>query len=45
MQKLFTFFSKNISIYATFNDKNFNDTDKLTNDILSFEQLGPEVSG
>ena len=33
------FFSKNISIYAIFNDQNFNDT--LTNDIVSFEQLGP----
>ena len=34
------FFSKNISIYAIFNDQNFNST--LTNDIVSFEQLGPE---
>ena len=33
------FFSKNISIYAIFNDQNFNDT--LTNGIVSFEQLGP----
>ena len=33
------FFSKNISIYAIFNDQSFNDT--LTNDIISFEQLGP----
>ena len=33
------FFSKNISVYATFNDQSFNDT--LTNDIVSFEQLGP----
>ena len=32
------FFSKNISIYAIFNDQSFNDT--LTNDIFSFEQLG-----
>ena len=40
MQKLLTFFSKNISVYATFNDQNFNDT--LTNDIASFEQMGPE---
>ena len=32
------FFSKNISIYAIFNDQSFNDT----NDIVSFEQLGPE---
>ena len=33
------FFSKNISVYAIFNDQSFNDT--LTNDIISFEQLGP----
>ena len=33
------FFSKNISVYANFNDQSFNDT--LTNDIVSFEQLGP----
>ena len=33
------FFSKNISEYAIFNDQNFNDT--LTNDIVSFEQVGP----
>ena len=40
MQKLVTFFfSKNISVYAIFNDQSFNDT--LTNDIVSFEQLGP----
>ena len=40
MQKLLTFFfSKNISIYAIFNDENFNNT--LTSDIVSFEQLGP----
>ena len=32
-------FSKNISVYAIFNDQSFNDT--LTNDIVSFEQLGP----
>ena len=39
MQKLLTFFSKTISVYAIFNDQSFNDT--LTNDIESFEQLGP----
>ena len=33
------FFSKNISVYAIFNDTSFNGT--LTNDIVSFEQLGP----
>ena len=41
MQKLLTFFSKNISIYPVFNDQRFNDT--LTNDIVSFEQLGPVI--
>ena len=34
------FFSKNNSIYAIFNDQSFNDM--ITNDIISFEQLGPE---
>ena len=33
------FFSKNISAFAIFNDQSFNDT--LTNDIVSFEQVGP----
>ena len=41
MQKLLTFFSKNINIYAIFNDQSFNDT--LTNDIITFEQLGPKL--
>ena len=40
MQKLLTFFSKNISMYAIFNDQTFNDT--LNNDIVSFEQLGSD---
>ena len=31
------FSAKNISIYAIFNDKTFNDT--LTNNIINFEQL------
>ena len=35
------FFSKSISVYALLNDQSFNDT--LTNDIVSFEQLGPGV--
>ena len=35
------FFSKNISPYAIFKDQNFNNT--LTNNIVSFEQLGPGV--
>ena len=34
------FFSKDISIYAIFNDKSFKYM--LTNDIISFEQLGQE---
>ena len=33
------FFSKNISLFTIINDQNFNDM--LTNDIVSFEQLGP----
>ena len=33
------FFSKNICIYAVFNDQSF--SDMLTKDIVSFEQLGP----
>ena len=32
------FFSKNISVYAIFNDQSFNNM--LTNDIVSFKQLG-----
>ena len=40
MQKLLTFFSKNISIHAIFSDQSFNDM--LTNHIISFEQLGPD---
>ena len=39
LQKLVTFFRKIISMYALFNDQSFNNT--LTNDIVSFEQLGP----
>ena len=35
------YFSKNISVYVIFNDQNFND--RLTNDIVNFEQLGPDV--
>ena len=33
------FFSKNINVYAIFNDQSFNDA--LINDVVSFEQLGP----
>ena len=35
------FSAKNISVYAIFNDQSFNDT--LSNDIVSFEQLGPDI--
>ena len=35
------FFSKNISVYSIFNDQSFTCNDALTNDIVSFEQLGP----
>ena len=41
MQKLLTFFSKNISVYAIFNDQSFNST--LTNDTISFEHFGPKL--
>ena len=34
------FFSKNISVYAIFIDQSLNGM--LTNDIVSFEQLGPD---
>ena len=37
------FFSKNISVYAIFNDQSFNNT--LTNNIVSFEQLGSVLLG
>ena len=33
------FSAKNISVYAILNDQSFNDM--LTNNIVSFEQLGP----
>ena len=33
------FFSKNICVYAIFNDQSLNDM--LTNNIVSLEQLGP----
>ena len=38
MQKLLTFFQQ--KYYAIFNDQSFNDM--LTNNIVSFEQLGSE---
>ena len=42
MQKLLMFFSKNISVRVCtiFNDQSFNDM--LSNNIVSFEQLGPD---
>ena len=44
MQKLLTFFFEQkykitVHVYAIYNDQSFNHT--LTNDIVSFEQLGP----
>ena len=36
------FLSKSISVYAIFNDQSCNDT--LTKDIISFEQLGPDIN-
>ena len=45
------FFSKNINVDAIFNDQSFNNTltndivTSLTNDIVSFEQLGPDLLG
>ena len=35
------FFSKHISKYAIFNNQSFNNM--LTNDIVSFEQMGPDI--
>ena len=35
------FLSKNIGVYAIFNDQSFNST--LNNDISCFEQLGADV--
>ena len=42
MQKLLTFFQKKKknSVYAVFNDQSFNN--RLTDNIISFEQLGPD---
>ena len=34
------FFSRNISVYVISNDQSFDDP--LTNDIVSFDKLGPE---
>ena len=39
--QMYIFFSKHTSVYAIFNDQSFNDT--LTNDIVGFEQLGPDI--
>ena len=43
MQKLLTFFQqKYLHIYVIFNDQSFYDT--LINHIISFEQMGPNIS-
>ena len=39
LQKLLTFFQQKISAYCVSLDVNFNES--LTNDVVSFEQLGP----
>ena len=41
LQKLLTFFQQKISAYLCIIDVNFNES--LTNDVVSFEQLGPEL--
>ena len=41
LQKLLTFFSKIVQHICVLLDVNFNES--LTNDIVSFEQLGPGV--
>ena len=40
MQKLLTFFQQKYYVFAIFNDLRFNNM--LTNNNISFEQLGPE---
>ena len=35
------FFSKNLSVYSIFNDQSFHNM--LTNNIVSLEQLGPDI--
>ena len=39
LQKLLTFFQQKISAYLRILDVNFNES--LTNDVVSFEQVGP----
>ena len=41
LQKLLTFFQQKISVYLRITRLNFNES--LTNDIVSFEQLDPEI--
>ena len=41
LQKLLTFFQQKISAYLRITGCKFNES--LTNDIVSFEQLGPDV--
>ena len=43
LQKLLTFFQQKISAYLRITRLNFNES--LTNDVVSFEQLGPDVEG
>ena len=40
LHKLLTFFQQKISAYLRFTHVNFNNS--LTNDVVSFEQLGPD---
>ena len=40
LQKLLTFFQQKIAAYLRITHVNFNES--LTNDVVSFEQLGPE---
>ena len=42
LQKLLAFFQQTISAYCVSLDVNFNES--LTNDIISFEQLGPGLN-
>ena len=41
LQKLLTFFSKKFQHIGVSLDQNFNES--LTNDLVSFEQLGPDI--
>ena len=41
MQKILTFFQQKISAYLSYLRLNFNE--KLTNDVVNFEQPGPDL--